>query len=366
MPAKSPPKATSPPVLVRRRRWPLALAAGLGLVVGAHAIAWLWLVLRLEDGIALWVAARRAEGWDISHGPPARGGWPMAAQLAMPAVSLRHGGLGWQAQQVTLTLEPRRLDRLTLGASGPQRLDAGGQQIPLATEGLVMTLPLEVGGYAVSGLPRDATLSAGRLRLDLPEGALDLAAPRLALAAGDGRGPEDPLLRLHGMATSLTLPPALASQPGVAVLGSSLDRIAIDLVAGGPWPGAAGSPAARAAAWRAGGGSLEVRELGFGWGAARLGTTGRLALDTALQPAGEGMLRLTGAAAVLDAARAAGLIGRREVAGAQMLLSLMQRTPPEGGPPQLQVPMALEGRRLSLGGLSVAQIPPLAWPASPR
>lgn len=365
MPAKPSPGADPRPPS-QRRRWPLALLALLACIGGLHGLAWLWLVQRLEEGVAAWVAQRRAEGWTVQHGVPARGGWPLAATLLVPEVALRQGGLGWEARQVSLTLAPRSIDRLTLGADGPQVLDLGGQRIPMTTEALAVTLPLDGRGYAVSGLPRDAVLGAARMRLDLPAGALEVVAPRLELAAGEGRGPEDPLLRLRGAAVTVTLPRALAAMPGLAVLGPSLDRIAFDLLASGPWPGGAGAPTARATRWRDGGGTLELRELGIGWGAARLGATALLALDAGLQPAGEGTLRLAGANAVLEAAQAAGMIGRREVTAAQLLLTLMQRTPPEGGPPQLEVPVVLERRRLSLGGLALTQLPALPWPQPPR
>ena len=346
----------------KRRRWPLALLALAALAASAHALAWLWLVLRLEDGVADWAAQRRAEGWTVAHGPPARGGWPLAAALAVPQVALRRAGFAWESAQVTLTLAPRSLDRLTLGAAGAQALEVAGQRIPAATEGLAVTLPLDPRGYAVSGLPRAASLAAIRLRFDLPAGPIEIGALRLDLAAGDGRAPEDPLLRLRGTAATLALPRSLAALPGLSVLGPGLDRLGLDLVASGPWPGIGGTPTLQAARWRDGGGTLEAREIGFGWGAARLGATALLALDAGLQPAGEGMLRLAGAGTVLEAAQAAGMIGRREVAGAQMLLALMQRPPPEGGPPQLEVPLMLERRRLSLGGMSLAQVPPLPWP----
>ena len=299
MPAKPLPNIADPAGTRPRRRRLRRLAAAAVAVVAlatTHAAAWIWLTGELRDGVAAWAALRRAEGWQVGHGPPARGGWPFAVALTVPDVALR----------------------------------------------------------------------ADRLGLYLPAGPVALAALRLDLASGDGLRPGDPLAALHGVAASLTLPPALAALPGLAVLGPRLDRLSLDMAVSGPWPGLAGGPAARAARWRDGGGTLELRGLAFDWGAASASAAATFALDAALQPAGAGTLRLAGGAAVLEAAREAGMIGRREVATAQMLLPMMQRVPPEGGPPRLEVPLVLEQRTLVLAGLTLLRLPGLAWPIGVR
>jgi hypothetical protein len=364
MPAKpSPPATTRPP---RRRRWPFVALALVLLLGGLHAALWAWATARLEEGAAAWAGLRRAEGWQVAHGPATRGGWPLSARLTLDGVALRRDGIGWQAEHLTLDLSPGSPDRLRLGAGGRQALLAGDQAVPMLAEGMVADLPLGPRGIGIAGLPRDAALRAERLRLDLPAGPLELAALRLDLASGDGAGPGDPLVVLRGSVARVALPPGLAGMPALAALGPGLDRVSLDAALSGPWPGLAGPPALRAARWRDGGGTLELRALEFGWGAARAGMTAALALDGALQPAGEGVLRLAGAGAVLDALREAGLIGRREASGAQLLLAMMQRSPPEGGPPRLDLPVVLERRALSLAGMALGRLPPLSWPGAAR
>jgi hypothetical protein len=162
----------------------------------------------------------------------------------------------------------------------------------------------------------------------------------------------------------VVLPPGLAGQRGLSLLGPSLEGLRLDLALTGPWPGPAGTPALRAARWRDAGGTLELRTLALAWGAATATASATLALDATLQPAGAGTLRLAGAPAVLEAAQAAGLVGRRDAAAAGMLLAMMQRTPPEGGPPRLEVPVVLERRALSLAGLTLLRLPPWRWPGA--
>lgn len=369
MQAKPLPNITDPAgTRPRRRRLPRLAAVAVAVVTLAttHAAAWIWLTGELRDGVAAWAALRRAEGWQVGHGPPARGGWPFAVALTVPDVALRRAGTGWQAETVALTLAWPGLDRLRVAPAGRQALELDGTVMPMAAEGLVADLPLGRDALGIAGLPRDAALRAERLSLDLPAGPVALAALRLDLASSDGLRPGDPLAALRGMAASLTLPPALAALPGLAVLGPRLDRLSLDVAVSGPWPGLSGSPSARAARWRDGGGTLELRGLAFGWGAANASATATFALDAVLQPAGAGTLRLAGGAAVLEAAREAGMIGRREVATAQMLLAMMQRVPPEGGPPRLEVPLVLEQRTLVLAGLTLLRLPGLAWPTGVR
>ena len=52
----------------------------------------------------------------------------------------------------------------------------------------------------------------------------------------------------------------------------------------------------------------------------------------------------------------------RNAALARRVVALLARPPAEGEPPQLEVPLTLEGRGLSVARIPVARLPPLAWP----
>jgi hypothetical protein len=86
-----------------------------------------------------------------------------------------------------------------------------------------------------------------------------------------------------------------------------------------------------------------------------------LALDEALQPAGAGTLRVVGAGAVLDAATRGGLLPQRNAGATRLVLRMMERLPPEGGPPVLEVPLTLEERTLSLARFPLLRLPALEW-----
>lgn len=371
MPAKSLPEPAverpgAPPAAPRRWRRRIGLLGlGLVLLLAAHGMAWAWLAAELEAGVAAWVRMRRAEGWQVAHGPPVRGGWPLVVTLRLPDAGMQRDGTGWRAAHMVLSLAPTAPDRLRVAPKGAIAVTFGGATVPLTAPGLRAEVPLGADAEGLPGLPRDAWLSADAARIDLPAGPVMLGALRIDLATAPAASAEASLATLRAAIARLTLPPALLAMPGLGVLGPNLDRLGLELVVAGPWPGLAGAPVSRATRWRDGGGLLEVRSLAFDWGAASASASATLALDEALQPAGEGLLRLAGAPAVLQAAQEAGLVGRRDALAAQMLLAMMQRTPPEGGPPRLEVPLVLDKRSLSAAGLTLTRLPALPWPAPP-
>jgi len=333
------------------------------LLAAGHALLWHWLGNRLEEGLAAWAAARRAQGWHVEHGPPQRGGWPFAATLALPrfrlegpAVSLP-GGIGWQADSLVLRLSPPRLDRLGLEAQGRQRLRLGLAEFPVLADRLTASLPVES-----AALPGEVTAEATQLRIGTAAGEAGIGAARLEFHSRAPAARGEPAVTLRLAADRLTLPPKLAeASPVIARLGGSLDRLVADLALTGPMP-TAGDPTGSAMAWRDGGGTLELRNLDLRWGRISATAMATLTLDEALQPMGAGTLRLAGGGEVLDAATAGGLLTVRAAATARSVLALLSRTPPEGGPPRIEVPLTLEDGVLALARFPLARLPPWTWP----
>ena len=90
------------------RRLLIALAVLLVLAAGGELLFWRWAEGRLARGYSSWRDQAQAAGWPVEAGPPARGGWPLAASLTLPRPELRDtggnvpGGLRWRADAVTL------------------------------------------------------------------------------------------------------------------------------------------------------------------------------------------------------------------------------------------------------------------------
>jgi uncharacterized protein DUF2125 len=364
------PTTDRPPRRRRRRRGARVLLGALlpfALVAAGHAALWRWGVGRLEEGFAAWAEARRAGGWRVEHGAPRLGGWPFEATLTLPGFRLLAPGavLGvpgpdWRAEAVTLRLSPTEPDRLGVEAEGRQGLRLGAAEVPFEADRLRASLPLER-----REVPRDAVLEAERLRIDPPAGPgpIALRRARLELETRLPAAGAEPAILLRGAAEEVALPPGAAA---AALLGPLVQALTFDAALTGPLPPGAFAPgaAAQAEAWRDGGGALEVRSLALRWGPVAGEAVATLALDEALQPAGAGTVRLAGAAEVLDAAAAAGLLAPRPAAMARTALRLLERRPAGGGLPELEVPVTLEERTLVLARFPLLRLPAWSWPSS--
>ena len=265
-----------------------ALAAG-------HALLWQLVGDRLEEGFAAWAASRRAEGWEVAHGPPRRGGWPFAATLTLPELAPgrrrrplpgRRGGLaGGGAGAAHLAPHGStgwwwRCRDATTCASAERRCPSRADRLERRP----------------AARAADAAAAARRSSAEARRAALRHArtAPSRSRAASLGIGAPptgaEPATALRVSAADATLPPGL---PGTARLGPAVERVGLDLLLTGPVPPGR-DPARRAAAWRDGGGALEIRTLDARWGEVAASASATLTLDGALQPAGTGTLRLVG------------------------------------------------------------------------
>ena len=373
--ALNPPSHPTPPRpglgrLLLRGLLGLALLAAL--LAAGHALLWRWMGSQLEAGFQDWAAQRRALGWRVDHAAPLRGGWPLAATLILPRFRLEGGGatlpggMEWQADALVLRLAPPRLDRLVVEMPGRHRLRLGTLELPFAADRLVATLPLEAGV-----LPREAQVAAERLRLGTPAGAIEARDASLGIETRMTAIEGEPAVTLRFAAGDVLLPPGSAPGPGdatgpaVGVLGRAVETARLELELTGPVPPGRG-PAAKAEAWRDGGGTLELRGLELRWGPLAATGAATLTLDEALQPMGAGTLRVAGAGEVLQAAAQAGLLTRQAAATGRGVLRLLSRTPAAGGPAELDVSLTLEDRVLMAARMRLAQLPEWRWPAPPE
>lgn len=338
------------------RRAAIGVFALLGLLIAAHALAWRWVTGAMAVGFSDWVAQRRAEGWTVGHGVPARGGWPFAARLSIPDVAVagpldaRPQGFAWTAERLVLAIAPPRLDRLVVTPEGTQRLVLRGVAIPFAAARLDLAVPIEPGPG-----PRPAALSIAGLRATLPEGPLAIDRLEASLTPAEAGAS----LFLSAWAEGVALPPSpLAAAFGPRMAGAGLEgRLTGPVVVA---PGL--SPAMRAEAWRRAGGGLEVSRLAVRWGPLLGEGSGVVRLDPVLQPDILGTLVLEGGAEALGALARAGLVAPRAALAGQAAIGVMGRAPPGGGAPRVELPVALAGGVLSVARVPIARIPPLSWP----
>jgi hypothetical protein len=346
----------------RRRLWIILLATPL-VLLAADTLYWRLAERNLEDGFTTWLGERRAAGWTANAQPVVRGGWPMAATLIVREVFLKGGdpdipgGLSWSADRLVLRVSLLRPGLLEVTADGLQRLRLAEQpEVPYTADRLQIALPLQTGVP-----PRAADITAHNLRAGMPVG-------------GDGTaGMTVGSLRLHvefrravqsgEPATAFSLQAeAISPPPGVArLLGPLISNLTIEGALDGPVPHAR-SLAERAAAWRDGGGTLDIQRLALNWGPLDLTCSATLALDEQLQPMGAGSARVVGYAETLDALATHGAISRSAATAAKAVLSLLAHNPEDGSPPDVEVPLTLQYRTLLMRQVPLVRLPELDWP----
>ncbi len=333
----------------------LVLAA---LVVTAHGAAWTWATGALAVGMSDWVTQRRAEGWSIDHGPPARGGWPFAARItlddvrvAMPARA-NQAALVHEAARLVLQVAPPRLDRLQLLFAGPQSISFGADTIPFAAQRMALDVPL-------GGGPVPVGLDVAELEAVLPTGPWRLRAGRAVVQppGATNRAVEgEPAIGVAVQAEGLVLPASSLTE----ALGREVALVSADALVLRVQP-LRGPPVAMAAAWRDGGGAIEVPSLLLRWGPLQGDAQGSVMLDRALQPRMRATLRLVGAPVAVDALAQAGQMDRQAARSLQAVLALMSRTPPEGGPPRVELPVAVADGALSVARVPLLRVAPIGW-----
>jgi hypothetical protein len=326
-----------------------------GVAVAGHGAVWWWVTERMQHHVAAAIAAPPQPGWQAAAGPMRRGGWPLAAvvEVAAPALAAPLGPgrvLGGRAERLTLTIALARPRTLVAELSGALRLQLGAVPAMEGTAGVMRAhVPLDPSGDV------PVTVEVEGLRATTPAGALSLARLDLALGGRSSAPRGAPALSVTLAARDLVLPGA-ETWP----LGPALSRLGVEMVVTGPM--AAGPDiAARAEAWRDGGGVLELRRLELAWGEVTLAGEAFLRLDPRLQPVGQGSARLGGHGAALRALTAAGIMAPRAALAGGAVLGLMARPPPGGGPPVVEAPLALRDGVVSLGPIPLARVPELVW-----
>jgi hypothetical protein len=340
----------------RWRPWLIALAVPVTLIA-ADALYWHIAERNLEQGFAAWLAARRADGWVATTQPGVPGGWPLAATLTIPGVSLSGatgeipGGFAWRAEKLTLRYVLWRPREVTIATAGAQRLRfADGPPISYTVNDLRLEVPVQADA------PQFAELSAEAIHADLPGGSnVSLGGLQLHLDLLPDASAGRPTLRFAFRAKTIS-PPAPFNQ----VLGPRITNLTADGALDGP-VGQVGTPEVRAAAWRDAGGSLAIQRLALIWGPLDLTGSATLALDRQLQPMGAGSVRAIGYANALDALATHGFITRSTATAAKAILSLLAHNPDDGGPPDVEVPLTLQYRTLSMRQVPLMRLPELDW-----
>lgn len=347
----------------RRRLIYVAILAP-ALALGLEALIWLAAGRMVETAFADWVAARRVEGWQVAAGSERLVGWPLAAVVEVAEFSISGGrnlvpgGLEWRVDHLRLRLDLLAPHRLLLLAVGRQHFRIfDGPEFALTATRVEAQIPFfgapqDAAGMVFAVTGQDVRAGPADLYPELVTArTLLIEAARSKMEGSNGSGAK---LRLHASGVRL----ARISLPA---LGPRIGLLSLDAALNGPLPSGP-DWAASLGAWRDHGGVLAVRDFSLLWGPLALGGTGRLNLDRELQPAGEGTARMVGYAATLDALAAAGNIGAGTATAAKAILMLLARPAMAGGTSEVDVPVKLQDRTLSISRIPVLALPAITWP----
>ena len=342
------------------RRWVLAGAAGLVLLVGADWLACRALMSNMKGQFNQWAHNLRDQGFTVAYGPPRGSFSPWGARLIVPALSISGGkamlpgGLIWHAERVDLSLALLQPDTLTVTPAGEQTLKAAGLPgVAFFADDLTALVPLS------SGRPDEIDITAegfsGRLANQPHAQDLRIAAVQLSLQAARG-GAARTSARLSLEARGVDLP-----DEGHWPLGARIGRFDIDLSLASP--ALSGDAAVeQARAWRDWGGVLTVQSLNLHWGPLTLNGAAELGLDQQLQPEGQGEAHVGGWAEALDALARTGSVQTGVAQTAKAVLALSAH-PDQGDATgqTLELPFTLQNSTLSVGRIPLMRVNEIVW-----
>jgi hypothetical protein len=296
---------------------PLAIAAVLLL---GWTLIWFQGAKLMRAEIDEWVAAERAAGRTVEHGPIAIRGYPGSLRAVVDAPRWAEPGQwSWAAEQLLIVAVPQNPDRLILAPRGEQTVSAFGDTYALRAADLRISLQedslaAETNGLSAEGDGVSLRLGAGRANLITNEDGSSTLGLSLKDAAFED-GEEAVFAPLFDAALS-------ADSAGVLTIGAFQ---------------AALSPAS------------DVKP-------ALLAGEGRLSVAASGYPEGTVNMRLRNPGPLMAVMSEQGAIAPRQAENAEALLSAMGDEDSE-----IALPLVLENGKLRIGPIPVAELPRLAF-----
>ncbi|MEC9153249.1 MAG: DUF2125 domain-containing protein [Pseudomonadota bacterium] len=305
-----------------------------------------------------WTEQRRAEGFTVSYDGPDFGGFPLLVRAVLKNPQLQRNAFAWRGERMQIELQPWNFQRIRIDLEGKQRvtLKEGAAQMTLVpTEAAIVAKLSEVGRFAdATLLVHDLTLSnpAEQSLLQVAEIWLKATAPTTSPASH-----QDVSLGLSLSAADILLPRGLDGP-----LGRKISKIRADLQVRGSVP--SGSREEALEAWRRSGGTVDVNWLQINWAKFDLRAKGTIALDNKVRPIGAFSTDIRGHNQALDALVAHAVLEPATATMAKIGLTLLAKSPPEGGAPVLTLPVTAQDGHLYAGPLKILDLDPIRLPTS--
>jgi len=339
---------------MRKRSIGFVLLAVVALIAVAAGGYWAWWAGQLERGITQWRDQQRLRGYEITYDGPAIDGFPLAHVARFDGPAIRSpDGLHWRGPLLTARAalwDPRTIEISFAGRHIVERLSAGFlDTATLDSRQADGLLRLRSDGQleSVDAILRDLEVLAD------PVGRFASGSLRVTLATDYSPNPGTIPSYSFSLETSeLVLPAALAAP---------LDPTAERILAVGRLEGLLPQtePRLALAAWRDGGGALDLERVEVEWAPLGLSTSGRLTLDDQLRPEGQLSARIAGLPELLDRLADQGLMSPERVSNIKLAVLAFAGERDAEGRPVLTAPVILRAGILSLGPLPLARISPV-------
>jgi hypothetical protein len=355
------PSGSKPP---KRRLW-LTLTVGVvGLLAAGWTVAWQVTAMMTEAALDRWMDDRRAMGERLLHtGKPMLDGFP-------------------------LTVRFRIQDPVWESVQGPQRVTLATSVITVANTPLAPTrLRIETA--------EDITAT-----VDTPDGILEITGEQLlaeldigatTVTAGEGlltgliaTGPAGETVGTLDRLSLSMAPPAesessqltpisrkarAAAVPVSVMLDIGITRLTLSDRFEVPFEGAADLDARVAVEgpvpqldptsltlWRDQGGVVDIRSVSLRWGTMALVGDGTFGLDPMLRPEGAATVSASGLPGVIDRVVDMGRMKRQHAAFLKLALIAGAKTPEDGGPPRVTLPLTIQRGVVSLGPAPIGRV----------
>ncbi|TCS61703.1 DUF2125 domain-containing protein [Varunaivibrio sulfuroxidans] len=350
------------------------IRVGLGTIIAGAVIvlAWtgFWFVMafQLRGDFETWVAHQRAKAVVVGFRRFEIGGYPFHIRLNVMDPTVSDTGVtvpwAWSGDGIVVQARPWRPGRLSIFASGRQRVTVGTgpDRVTYSGGARVAEVHVTLGANVSTGWPLRVRVRISELRLLSPTPGRGVTVGDVFFAYDNFDIPKNRPKAVGARADisihDMRVPPFHALP-----LGNEFQHLSARFSVKGRLLGTDGNAAALTH-WRDGGGAIDLKAIHVENGPLNVQGAGTLALDGDLQPVGSFTAKIEGLFALLDQLRARGMLRDRDVVTAKLVLGALFQRPANGAPPALSMAITVRNRKLFIGPVPIAAFPRIAWPGS--
>ncbi len=308
--------------------------AAVAAVAALHGAAWTYATARLQREVEARLDGLRRDGWAIQAEAPSYSGWPFAAAVSYRRMAVDGAAAGvpaaWSADEASVAIRAAQPGTLLIVPSGAQRWRLTG----------AAWVPVTAASFELAANSAGIGLSGREVVLHLPGGSVGVAGLD-ARAAG------------RSLQVSLT---GIEAAPFIEAGRATLDASLTGAVPAGP------DPAGGAAAWRDGGGKVQVSSVTLEASGLAVSASGGGGLDADLQPMLDLAAQVRGHRAALDRLVQAGVVPASTAVAAKAVLGLLSGRDADA---PAAVRLRLADAVVSVAGFPLLRVPFVNWAPVP-